>query len=478
MDDLVFASVQELAVAIRQRQVSAVEVVDAHLAQIDKYNPRLNVIVLLDREPARVQAREADAALARGEVWGPLHGIPITIKDAFATAGLRTTSGFPPWADFIPETDAPAVARLRAAGAIILGKTNLPTLSMDAQANNPIFGQTNNPWDLTRTSGGSTAGAAAVAAGLSPLELGSDLAGSVRIPAHCCGIYSLKPSAHRIPGGGYHPNPVPAPPVTVGPSLGVFGPLARSVDDLALAFRVLAGPDLRSWTVPPVPVGTMPELKLSQLRLAWTDNFGDVPVDSDTRRALARFVSDLAQQGAHVERCLPEPFDFVTAWETYSTLAVAQFGGNPNVAAGFGADPQSDNPIRRGAAHGLQLTLNEYMTVLSNQGQLITALEAFFERWDAFICPVIPTPAFPHCAPGTPILVDGRPLDYWLATIAYTNFFNLTGHPVVVLPVAQSHERLPIGVQVVGRRWGEMSLLAVARCLAEVVGPFQRPPGY
>jgi amidase len=478
MDDLVFASVQELAVAIRQRQVSAVEVVDAHLAQIDKYNPRLNVIVLLDREPARVQAREADAALARGEVWGPLHGIPITIKDAFATAGLRTTSGFPPWADFIPETDAPAVARLRAAGAIILGKTNLPTLSMDAQANNPIFGQTNNPWDLTRTSGGSTAGAAAVAAGLSPLELGSDLAGSVRIPAHCCGIYSLKPSAHRIPGGGYHPNPVPAPPVTVGPSLGVFGPLARSVDDLALAFRVLAGPDLRSWTVPPVPVGIMPELKLSQLRLAWTDNFGDVPVDSDTRRALARFVSDLAQQGAHVERCLPEPFDFVTAWETYSTLAVAQFGGNPNVAAGFGSDPQSDNPIRRGAAHGLQLTLNEYMTVLSNQGQLITALEAFFERWDAFICPVIPTPAFPHCAPGTPILVDGRPLDYWLATIAYTNFFNLTGHPVVVLPVAQSHERLPIGVQVVGRRWGEMSLLAVARCLAEVVGPFQRPPGY
>jgi amidase len=478
MDDLVFASIQELTVAIRQRQVSAVEVVEAHLAQIDKHNPRLNVIVLLDREAALNRAREADAALAHGELWGPLHGAPITIKDAFATAGLRTTSGFPPWADFVPETDAPAVARLRAAGAIILGKTNLPTLSMDAQANNPIFGQTNNPWDLTRTSGGSTAGAAAVAAGLSSLELGSDLAGSVRIPAHCCGIYSLKPSAHRIPGGGYHPSPAPAPPVTAGPGLAVFGPLARSVDDLALAFRVLAGPDPHSWTVPPVPVGPMPELKLSQLRLAWTDDFGDVPVDSETRRTLARFVSDLAQQGAHVERCLPEPFDFATAWETYGALAVAQFGGNPNVAAGFGADPHSDNPIGRGAARGLQLTLNEYMTSLSNQGQLITALEVFFERWDAFICPVIPTPAFPHCASGASILVDGLPLDYLLATIAYTSLFNLTGHPVVVLPIAHSPDHLPIGVQVVGRRWGEMSLLAVAKCMSEVVGPFQRPPGY
>ena len=255
MKELVFATMHELAEDIRQRRISSVEIVEAHLAQIDKHNPRLNVIVLLDRDAALVRAREADAALARGELWGPLHGIPITIKDGFATAGLRTTSGFAPWADFVPQTDAPAVARLRSAGAILLGKTNLPTLSMDAQANNPLFGQTNNPWDLTRTSGGSTAAAAAVAAGLSPLELGSDIAGSVRIPAHCCGIYSLKPSAHRIPGGGYHPNPAPVRPESVGPGLGVFGPLARSVDDLAIAFQLLAGPDpvvglsRRCWSV-------------------------------------------------------------------------------------------------------------------------------------------------------------------------------------------------------------------------------------
>jgi len=237
MDDLVFTSVQKLAETIRNRHVSATEVLDAHLAQIDRHNPRLNVIVTLNRDEARVRASQADAALARGELWGPLHGVPITIKDGFSTAGIRTTSGFPLWADHVPEVDAPVVKRLRTAGAILLGKTNLPILSMDAQTDNPIFGRTNNPWNLSRTSGGSTGGAAAVAAGLTPLELGSDIGGSLRIPAHCCGIYSLKPSAYRLPGGGYHPNPEPALPDIGGPAqVGVFGPLARSVDDLALAF--------------------------------------------------------------------------------------------------------------------------------------------------------------------------------------------------------------------------------------------------
>jgi amidase len=478
MDNLVFASIQELAEAIHQRQVSSVEVVEAHLAQIDRHNPRLNVIVLLDREAALNRAREADAALAHGEVWGSLHGVPITIKDGFATAGLRTTSGFPPWVDFVPETDAPVVARLRAAGAIILGKTNLPTLSMDAQANNPIFGRTNNPWDLSRTSGGSTGGAAAVAAGLSPLELGSDLAGSVRIPAHCCGVYGLKPTADRIPSGGYHPNPKPAPPQTAGPTFGVFGPLARSVDDLALAFQVMAGPHSHSWKVPSVPVGQIPDLRLPQLRLAWTDSFGHIPVDNDTRIALTRLAENLALQGTYVERRLPEPFDFIAAGEMYGALTVAQSGGNPAVAAGFGPDSESDNPTRRGAARGLEMTLNEYLESLRQQSVLIAALEAFFGHWDALLCPVMPMPAFPHCAPGTPILVDGQPVDYWLATIGYTSLFNLTGHPVVVLPVAQSHQGLPIGVQVVGRRWDEMQLLAVAKCITEVAGAFRRPPGY
>lgn len=477
MDNPVFASAQELAAAIRTRQLSAVEVLEAHLAQIDKHNPQLNVIVTRDDERARTRAQEADTALARGQVWGPLHGVPITVKDAFATAGMRTTSGNPSWADFVPQTDAPVVARLRAAGAVLLGKTNLPTLSVGGQTNNPLFGRTNNPWDLSRTCGGSTGGAAAVAAGLSPLELGSDIVGSVRWPAHCCGIYCLKPSIDRFPGGGYHPNPQPESPESAGLGMGVFGPLARSIDDLALAFQVMAGPDSNSWKTPPVPVGEMPDLRQRRLRLAWTDNCGDIAVNNDTRLAMERLAGDLAQAGHHVQRCLPDSFDFVEVCETCGVMLVAQFGGTEEVAAMFWADPKSANPILRGTARAVGMALPEYMTCLHQVGQFITALETFLASWDAFICPVSPTPAFPHCTPDTPILVDGRPVEI-AAGLVYLAPFNLTGHPVVVLPVAHSHEGLPIGVQVVGRRWAEMPLLAVAKRITEVTGSFQRPPGY
>jgi len=479
MNDLFFASAGELAAAILDRRVSAAEVLDAHLEQIDRHNGRLNVFVTLNGEQARARAAEADAAVARGEVWGPLHGVPIAVKDAIATADVRTTSGFPPWADYVPRTDAPAVARLRAAGAILLGKTNLPPLSMDVQVDNPIFGRTNNPWDLSRTCGGSTGGAAAVAAGLAPLELGTDIAGSVRIPAHCCGVYGLKPSDYRIPTSGFHPNPSPEFPESGGPAaLGVFGPLARSVDDLALAFQVMAGPDPRHWTVPPVPVGPMPDLRLEQLRLAWTDDFGGVPVSADTRACLEHLAKDLEGHGCHVERCVPESLDFEAIWETWGELAAVVLGFNPDMAAGLGARPGSEVPTSQGLAKGLQMTLREYLTSLRKRSVLIAALEAFFERWDALICPVMSVPAFAHCAKDTPILVDGQSVDYWTATIAYACPFNLSGHPVVVLPMGSSREGLPIGAQVVGRRWGEMHLLGVAKRLAEVIGPFRRPPGY
>jgi amidase len=404
--------------------------------------------------------------------------VPVTVKDAIATAGLRTTSGFPPWADFVPETDATLVARLRAAGAIVYGKTNLPVLSGDVQSDNPIFGRTNNPWDLSRTCGGSTGGAAAVAAGLTPLELGADKGGSVRIPAHCCGVYGLKPSEHRLPGDGYHPHPGPKVSQGGGPGFAVLGPLARSVDDLVLAFQVMAGPAPRNWVVPPVPAGSLPDFGLKQLRLAWTDSFGGVPVSADTSAVLVHLAAELERQGCHVTRCVPGNLDFETAWETFGELVAVNSGQNPDLATGFGAYPDAKSPLQRGIANGLGLNLSEYMGVLRKRGALIATLEAFFEQWDALICPVMAAPAFPHCEKLSPIPVDGQRLDYWTASISYTCPFNLTGHPVVVLPVAHSSEGLPIGMQVVGRRWGEMPLLAVAKRIAEVAGPFQRPPEY
>src|ERR1043165_1190925 len=233
-----FSTATEIAAAIRLRRVSALELVEMVLDRIRKYNPMLNAVCTLDEAGARARARQADAALARGELWGPLHGVPMTIKDALETAGVRTTGGYPPLSNHVPRKDATAVARLKAAGAVLIGKTNVPPLSADGRADNPIFGRTNNPWNLERTPGGSTGGgAAAVAAGLSAFDVGSDLAASVRVPAHFCGVFGLKPTEGRISNAGHIPE-LPGEPRAVR-HMNVLGPLTRSIEDLELVTKVM-----------------------------------------------------------------------------------------------------------------------------------------------------------------------------------------------------------------------------------------------
>ncbi|HSB11237.1 MAG TPA: amidase family protein [Blastocatellia bacterium] len=483
MNNLVFATVQELATGIRQRHVSATEVLEGYLAQIARHNPALNAIVTLDEERARRRAQDADAALARGEVWGPLHGIPITIKDSIETAGLRTTSGFPPLTDYVPSTDAPVVARLRAAGAIILGKTNLPTMAGDGQTDNPIFGRSNNPWDLTRTPGGSTGGGgAAVAAGLSPLELGSDIGGSVRIPAHYCGVFTIKPTDHRVPTTGHIPEP-PGAPRGVR-HMGQIGPLARSVEDLILTLNLIAGPDGSQWEIPPVPLEAAPDRALRACRLAWTDDFGGVPVTTDTKRALARVAAELERLGTIINYCPPTAFDFPTAWENFGEMFLAEVGSTMSpeeeaeLAAHFGAALDSEVPLVRGLARGVGATMRQYTAMLMKRDGLIAILEQFFAARDALLCPVTVGPAIRHCPTGTPVAVDGHVIPYWPALLAYTSPFNLTGHPAAVVPLGHSAEGLPIGLQIVGRRWSDMHLLAIAARIALVLGPCQHPPGY
>src|SRR4051794_5186167 len=267
IDNLNFASATTLAAAVRERHVSAAEVLQAHLVQIERHNPALNAIVTLDIDGARERARAADAALARGELWGPLHGVPVTLKDCHTTAGLRTTAGYPPLSDYIPTEDGTVAARLRRAGAMIIGKTNVPTLAMDPQTDNPIFGRTNNPWNLERTPGGSSGGAAAaLAAGMTPLEVGSDIGGSIRNPSHFCGVCGLKPTDNRVPVTGHIPGLPDVPRWTR--VLNVVGPMARTVEDLQLAFQILAGPDGHDTEVPPVPVRTVDCPPLSALRVA------------------------------------------------------------------------------------------------------------------------------------------------------------------------------------------------------------------
>ena len=459
MDELAFASATDLAARIRKRRVSATELLDVYLARIARYNPSLNAIVTLHDAQARKRAREADAALARDETWGPLHGIPMTLKDAHSVAGMRTTSGFQPLANFVPREDSTVAARLKAAGAIVMGKTNVPVLLGDFQTDNPIFGPTNNPWDLERTPGGSSGGAcAAVAAGLAPLEIGSDIGGSIRIPAHFCGVFGLKPTEHRVSLAGHIPEP-PGSPRGVR-VMGVIGPHARNVEDLSLALRVIAGADGRDTDVPPVPL--LPEVSppsLEDLRIAWAPTFPNVPVARDVRVAIEGLATELARLGCRVEERLPE-VNFGEQRELYSWLVEA-------VIRVFQPPPEGTQP----------LSLADYLTALHRRDYFICAWERFLTGWDALLCPVAMTTAFPHHATGTPLEVDGETVRYW-EEISHSAPFNLTGHPVVVIPLGQDREGLPIGVQVVGRRWDEERLLAIAKVLVEVTGGYRLPPGY
>jgi amidase len=476
-----FSSALEIAAAIRLRRISALEVVETFLSRIRKYNPALNAICTLDEAGARARAREADAALARGELWGPLHGVPMTIKDALETAGVRTTAGYLPLSSHVPKKDATAVARLKAAGAVLIGKTNVPPLSADGRADNPIFGRTNNPWNLERTPGGSTGGgAAAVAAGLCVFDLGSDLAASVRVPAHWCGLFGLKPTEGRVPNTGHIPE-VPGTPHALR-HMNTLGPLARSVDDLAAILKVIAGPDDRDWETALAPLDDVPGRPLSSYRFCWTSQFGSETPSRETTLAIADLANKLSHLGAKAENRGPAGFMFDDAWETWGEIVIAERVVTQGEAARERVEKLraslGDLPVARGAAKGARASIADYMVALTRRDKLISALEAFFADCDAWLCPVAYGPAIGHVPFGTPVEVDERKVPYFLATTAFTSPFNLTGHPAVVLPLAITKEGLPIGVQVLGRRWSEPALLALAKQLSLVSGPFRAPPGF
>ncbi|WNG16486.1 amidase [Cystobacter fuscus] len=481
MQELAFLPAHEMAERVRLREVSAVELLEAHLQQVARNNVRLNALVTLDEARARTRAREADTALARGEVWGPLHGVPLTIKDAFETTGLRTTSGFEHLADYVPQRDATVVARLKAAGAVVVGKTNLPRLALDTQTHNAVFGRTNNPWDVERTPGGSTGGGAvAVAAGMSPLEVGSDIGGSIRIPSHYCGVFGLKPTDGRIPLSGHIPG-LPGTPRGVRHQ-GVAGPLARTVADLRLALRLLSGPDGLDTEMPPVPFQEVPRRELRSYRFVWTDDFGGMPVSAETRAALAGLARTLEGAGCVVERRTPE-IDFDAVWTAWGQLLGAEVGAEIPLRARVMTalhfrSMRGDSAINRGIIRGLWGRMTDYVQALSVRDRMMAKVEDFLAGWDAWLCPVTMGAAFTHRPSGEWVEVDARRVPYMEGTCGFSNFFNLTGHPVVAMPLPPASGRtLPLGVQVVGRRWKDEALLSVAEALSEVAGPFRRPPG-
>jgi amidase len=492
MPDLTFLPAHQLAQLIRDRQTSSREIVEAHLTKIQQYNPQLNAVCTLDATNARHRAEAADAAIARGENWGALHGVPVTIKDIFETAGLRTTAGYIPLKDYIPSQDATAVARLRAAGAIILGKTNMAELAGDFQSTNSIFARVNNPWNLDYTPGGSSGGsAAAVAAGLSPLDLGNDFGGSVRQPAHCCGVYGLKPTDRRISTAGVIPE-TPGMPYCLRQMMTV-GCLARSLADIRLCFRLIAGADPRRPDVPAIPLDTPSGRPLSALKIAWLDEWAEVPVAPEIRVGMQRVADKLSQAGAQVERWQPAQFDLPLIWTLYGRIAAyvnnyAQPKDRYNIQRSlvllFRTATQGDQKLRelgnfsRFWPELLHPTLKGYFQTLTEREQVMAQMDAALEPWDVWLLPVAASPTFTHRPAWSAVDVGGKAYPHGVANGAYTIPFNLTGHPAVTIPMGLTPGGLPMGLQIVGKRWQEMALIAIAEQLDQVIGGFQQPPGY
>ena len=492
MSNLVFLPAYQLAQMIRTREVSAVEVLDAYLAQIAKHNTKLNAICTLDENNARARAKQADEALAKGENWGALHGVPITIKDIFETAGLRTTAGYIPLKNYVPQEDATVVARLRTAGAVILGKTNMAELAGDFQSTNSLFPRVNNPWNLDYTAGGSSGGsAAAVAAGLSPLDIGNDIAGSVRQPAHFCGIYGLKPTDRRISIAGMIPE-VPGMPYCLRQMMTV-GCFARSLEDIQLCFSLIAGADLRRPDVPPIPFDTPSGKSLRDLKIAWIDEWTEIPVASEIRAAMQAIAQKLSQAVTHIERWLPQDFDLSTVWNLYGRMAAyinnyAQPKDRYNIQRSltllFRTATQGEKKLRelgdfsRFLPELLNPSLKGYFETLTERDRFIAQIDEALEPWDVWLTPVATTPAFTHRPAWSAIDIAGQPYPHGVANGAYTMLFNLSGHPAVVIPIGQTQNDLPIGVQIIGKRWREMELLAIARQLDKAIGTFQHPEGY
>jgi Asp-tRNA(Asn)/Glu-tRNA(Gln) amidotransferase A subunit family amidase len=459
VEELTHYTVTELARLVRSKKASPVEVVEAHLRRIESLNPTLNAIVTIAPD-VLTQARQAEHALMRGDQPGTLHGVPLTIKDTIETAGLLTTSGSPARATFVPTQDAPSVQRLKAAGAIILGKTNPAEMAMDYTTENPLFPPTNNPFDLTRTPGGSSGGeAAAITTCMSPAGLGSDLAGSIRIPAHFCGIAGLKPSTGRIPGEGQFP---PA----IGPySLGaVIGPMARRVGDLRLMLRALTNRE----SSPP----TLDASDLKGVRVGWYADDGVAPVTEETAQAVRQAAQALADAGLITEQYRPPGVDRGhELWlRLFSRASVVQlrdvYGGREAEAGAFvrwRLATADDAPL---------MTLDEYIKAWMERDRLRLDLIRWMNDVPLLLAPVGATPALMH---GSIKVTIGEHTMSAFRAFSYCQAFNVFDLPIVCVRAGVSSGGLPIGVQVVGRPREEETILSAAGIIEEALGGW-RPP--
>ncbi len=481
--DLVFASAIEAARAIRGGEISSLELTKNIFERIEKYNPALNAVITILKDDALNRARAADEAMAKGELWGPLHGVPCSIKDTIEIANVLTTAGSPAFATHIPKRSAVVVERLLKAGAVIVGHTNVPLLAADLQSYNEIFGTTNNPWDHKLTPGGSTGGgAAAVAAGLSYLSIGSDIGGSIRTPSHFCGVFGHKPSLNVVPRHGHIP---PPPGIILPPAdLPVIGPLARSAADLKLALKIIGGPDpdkaiAYSWNLPPAR-GT----RLSDYKIGYVLDDPLCPVSSDVKEVLSQAVKAFREAGAELEEGWPPGVNPSDQHNTYRFL----------LASTYAYDLRNNNleEFRKLAAKkdGSNLARTAWAWTAPHKYFLranVARMEAralwqdYFKTYDAFLLPTAFIPAFPHDHTKSfekrRLITKEGSRPYW-DILFWISFATLTGLPATTAPIGLTNDGLPVGIQIIGPYLEDATPIDLAGILTDIIGGFKAPEGY
>jgi amidase len=481
-----FKTAVELSEALAAKKVSAVELAQDAIGRIERHDDKINAVCVRDFGRGLEAARAADAARARGDA-SPLLGIPMTVKESFNVAGLPTTWGFPAQKDFIPPEDALAISRVKAAGAVLLGKTNVPFGLGDWQSYNDIYGTTNNPHNLGRTPGGSSGGsAAALAAGYGALSLGSDLAGSLRVPAFHCGIYAHKPTFALAPSRGQLPPPFP--PLPSDFDLMVIGPMARSAADLALLLDVIAGPDpLESGTAYTLTLPPARHSALKDFRVLMIDSHPVLPTDAAVRAAIDTLATNLGKAGVTVERESPLLPDFAVSSRLYMRLLMSLLAASfaPEIYAGASAAatqlPAEDMSLAAERLRGIALSHRDWVIADRRRAVLKAQWRALFGKFDAVICPVLPTTAYPHDhSPEQEkrrIDIDGKDFAY-ADQQAWPGIATLPGLPATAIPIGLASDGLPVGVQIVGPMLEDRTPLKLAELIEREFGGFVRPPQF
>jgi amidase len=467
MKALHYASIVEIRESVRTKTISPVEVVAAHFERIEALQPKLNAFVHLDAEAACAQAHRAEEALRRGGAPGPLFGVPITLKSCIDVAGWRCPAGSLLRKDYVAEADATLAARLRAAGAILLGNTNTPEFLMAYETDNLISGKTSNPWDLSRSAGGSSGEAAAIASGCSAGGVGSDGGGSIRVPAHFCGICGLKPTPGRIPATGHFPAGVGA-----FSWIGVVGPMARTISDVRTLFEVIAGPDPGDALSAPVPSHTMNDAQLKGLRVGILESDALGKVDAETHAALRKAANFLAAQGFVVEPVRLQGLErAIELWWFFFGPVIAHLF-RPSVEGQEDKLSRIFREYLQFAEPQSPVTLDQLLSACAERDLLRAKILQQMRDVPILLSPVSATTAFRH---GEGTWRPGAKQCY-RDTMRFSQWLNLTGFPGASVPVSVSGEGLPIGVQVIGRPHEEELLLAVAERIETGRGPWQPPP--